>query len=436
MFADRRRRFMSKMNGGAALLFAAPERTRSNDTDYRYRQDSYFEYLTGFPEPGAAALIQPDHPTHPFVLFVRDRNLEREIWDGRRYGPEGAKTHFGADAAYTIDELDEVVASNLENQEKLYYGLGRYPEKDQQVMGILERVRSKVRSGINAPTSIEDPSEILDELRLIKMPEELEIMRQAASISAEAHRNAMQSIKPGMREYEVEAIIEYTFRRRGAVSPAYSTIAGSGVNATILHYTENTDLCRDGDLFLVDAGAEYRGYAADITRTYPVNGSFSPAQKAIYELVLDAQLKAIDKVRPGVLYNEIHNAAVRALVEGLVKLGLLKGNVDELIENEGYTDYYMHKTGHWLGLDVHDVGRYRQGEAWRPLEPGMVLTVEPGLYFGEHLKDVPDEYKGMGVRIEDDVLVTSSDPEVLTRETPKSIAEIEGVMAGSSAVLI
>ena len=429
MFAERRRRFMDQMETGVALFFAAPEKVRSNDTHYRFRQDSDFHYLTGFPEPGAAALLLPQHSEHRFVLFVRPRDREREIWDGRRAGPEGARSKYGADASYTIDQLAEVLPRYLENAASLYYTFGRYPQSDASAQKALDVVRTKNRQGIRAPRVFHDPAAILNDMRLKKTAGELDIMRRAASISSEAHRAAMEALRPGMQEYEIEALIEYTFRRHGAAGPSYNTIVGSGVNATILHYIENTATCKDGDLLLVDAGAEVEGYSADITRTYPVNGRFTPAQREVYEIVLTAQKRAIAEVRAKNTFNAVHDVALRTLVEGLVKLGLLKGDVDRLIAEEAYKPYYMHRTSHWLGLDVHDVGDYRDGEAWRPLEPGMVLTVEPGLYFGEDRTEVPAPYRGMGIRIEDDVLVTAGEPEVLTAATPKTVTEIESVMS-------
>ena len=428
MFAERRRRFMDQMENGVALFFAAPEKVRSNDTHYRYRQDSDFHYVTGFPEPGAAALLLPQHPEHRFVLFVRPRDPERETWDGRRAGPAGARATYGADAAYTIDQLADVLPRYLENAPSLYVSIGRYEDADRIVKAALDVVKGKIRQGIRAPRVFRDPAAILNEMRLMKTAPELDIMRRAGAISSEAHRAAMQALRPGMKEYEIEAIIEYVFRKSGAAGPSYNTIVGSGVNATILHYIENASTCRDGDLLLVDAGAELEGYSADITRTYPVNGRFSPAQREVYEVVLGAQERAIAEVRPGNTFDAVHNAALRALVEGLVRLGLLRGDLDRLITEEAYKPYYMHRTSHWLGLDVHDVGDYRDGEAWRPLEPGMVLTVEPGLYFGEDRTEVPAPYRGMGIRIEDDVLVTASGREVLTAATPKSIADLESLM--------
>lgn len=432
MFADRRRRFMERMQGGAAVFFAAPERIRSNDTEYRYRQDSYFHYLTGFPEPEAAAVLLPGHPEHEFVLFVRPRNRERETWDGRRFGPEGAKESFGADAAHTIDKLPELLPGFLEHVERLHFAVGRDPAADAVVLKALDVNRAKIRLGIRPPEAILDPRRILDEMRVIKTPEEVAIMRRAAEVTAEGHRAAMEQLRPGMREFEVEALIEFTFRRHGAAAPAYGTIAGSGVNATILHYTENRDVCREGDLLLVDAGAEVDGYAADITRTFPVSGAFTEAQRAVYDIVLEAQLAAIGKARPGMRFDDVHDAALRRLTEGLVRLGILSGEVDELIRNEAYKPYYMHRTSHWLGIDVHDVGAYREGDESRPLEAGMVLTIEPGLYFAPDLEEVPAAYRGMGIRIEDDVLITADGHENLTAAAPKTADEIEAVMRGAS----
>jgi Xaa-Pro aminopeptidase len=431
-FAERRQRFMERMDGGVAVFFAAPSRTRSNDTEYRYRQDSTFHYLTGFGEPGAAAVLRPGHPEHPYVLFVRPRNRERETWEGRRAGPEGAVARYGADAAYPIDELKTRMPDLLENAEKVYVAMGEDPERDALVLGAVRTLKAKVRRGVTAPSSFLDPAAVVNEMRLKKSPPELDAMRRAAAISSQAHREAMRALRPGLHEYEIEAIIEYAFRRHGAAAPAYSTIVGSGVNATILHYVENRDVCRDGDLLLVDAGAEFDGYSADITRTVPVNGRFSPVQKRAYEIALAAQLAAIDRARAGTPFDAVHAAALDVLVDGLVTLGVLSGKREELIASEAYKPYYMHQTSHWLGLDVHDVGSYRTGEVWRPLEPGMVLTVEPGLYFAEDQEDVPPALRGMGIRIEDDVLVTSGAPEVLTAAAPKTVDDVESVMAGAS----
>jgi Xaa-Pro aminopeptidase len=430
MFADRRRSFMNQMGEGVALFYAAPEKIRSNDTHYKFRQDSTFYYLTGFNEPGSAIVLLPGHPDHEVVMFVRPRDRDMEIWNGRRAGPEGVKERFGAQASYTIDKLPEMLAGYLAKTDRFFYGIGRQADRDREVLGVMEGLRQKVRLGLKAPSQMIDPAAILNEMRLHKTAEEAEVMRQACRITSEGHIAAMQAVKPGMYEYQVEALIEQEFRARGAAAPGYGTIAGSGVNATVLHYVENESICRDGELLLVDAGAEYMGYSGDITRTFPVNGKFSAAQRAVYEIVLDAQMKAIAACRPGAGFVDVHNIALRALVEGLVKLGVLKGSVDEIIKNETYKPVYMHRTSHWLGLDVHDVGEYRRGDEDRPLEPGMVLTVEPGLYFTEWWEEGPAEYRGIGIRIEDDVLITEKGHEVLT-SVPKTVAEIEAVMAGA-----
>ena len=436
MFAERRERFMQRMDGGVALIFAASEKIRSNDSSFKFRQDSYFHYLTGFGEPDGALLLMPNHPEHKFVLFVRPRDREKETWTGRRAGPEGAVERFGADAAFTIEELPAKLPEFLENVDRLYYGFGRDAELDRRVNTALDAVRAKVRLGVRPPTELVDPGVILNDMRLRKTPAELDLMRRAAAISREAHAEAMRFVKPGMYEYEVEGAIEYFFRRHGATAPGYTTIVGSGVNATILHYVENDMKCRDGDLLLIDAGAEYQGYSADITRTFPVNGKFTPAQRELYEVVLDAEMKAIQEVRAGKSFIAYHEAAVRVLVEGMVRLGIMKGDVDTIIKEETYKPYYMHRTGHWLGLDVHDLGDYRVGADWRKLEPGMVLTVEPGLYFAEDMDEVPAKYRGIGIRIEDDILVTDGDPENLTAGTPKTVAEVEAVMAEKPRIAV
>jgi Xaa-Pro aminopeptidase len=436
MFQERRERLMQEMGTGVAFFMAAPERTRSNDTSYRYRQDSTFHYLTGFPEPEAAAVLMPGHPEHPFVLFVRPRDRERETWDGRRAGPEGARARYGADVAYPMERLPELLPKFLENVEQVHYAFGRDAAADARMFAALEAVKRRVRQGVRAPSVFRDPHVLINEMRLFKTPAELDLMRRAAAISADAHAQAMRALRPGIHEYEIEALIEYAFRRNGASGPAYNTIVGSGVNATILHYIENEAPCREGELLLVDAGAEFEGYAADITRTFPVSGRFTPPQRALYEVVLDAQMKAIDVVRPGNTFFQVHEVALRALVEGMVRVGILKGSPEDLIRDEAYTPYFMHKTSHWLGLDVHDVGDYKDGGEWRKLQPGMVLTVEPGLYFGEDLREVPESYRGMGIRIEDDVLVTEGNPEVLTAATPKTVEEVESTMAESPGELV
>jgi len=429
VFQARREKFMQAIGSAVAIIPSASIQHRTADLDFEYRQDSDFFYLTGFKEPESVLLLAPGHPEHRVVLFVRPRDPERETWDGRRAGTEGAVKDYQADVAYPIAMIDEILPRYLENQPELYYRFGKSSAFDERVMAWLGGVRAKARQGISAPTTMIDPSELLHEWRLIKAPAEVERMRKAASIAAEAHTRAMQVSRPGMHEYELQAEIEYVFRKRGAMGPAYGSIVGSGNNGCILHYVENDAVMKDGDLVLIDAGAEYEFYASDITRTFPVNGRFSPAQREVYEVVLEAELAAIAQVQPGRSYHAVHETAVRILTEGMVRLGILQGDVDELIASEAYRRFYMHKTSHWIGIDVHDVGRYKVGAEWRSLEPGMALTVEPGLYIAEGSEGVDPKYWGIGIRIEDDILVTASGHEVLTREVPKAIDDIERVMA-------
>jgi Xaa-Pro aminopeptidase len=432
----RRKRFLEAIGQAAVVLPAAPVRNRSNDVDHEYRQDSDFHYLTGFPEPEAVAVLSNVHPEHRYVLFVRPRDREKETWNGRRAGEEGAVATYGADASFPIDRLDELLPRYVENVPRLYYRLGRDRAFDDRMLGALDKVRAAVRTGVTAPDEIVDPARILHEMRLIKSPEDQHLLREACRISSEAHVAAMRSCRPGMNEHELEAIVEFIFRRSGAAGPGYPSIVGAGANATILHYTENNCIAREGDLVLIDAGCEYQGFNADITRTFPAGGVFSKPQREIYELVLDAQKQAIEEVRPGALFEAYHERAVRVLVEGLLRIGLLQGAADELIASEGYKRFYMHRTGHWLGADVHDVGRYKLNGVSRKLEPGMVLTVEPGLYIAEDDETVPAAYRGIGVRIEDDVLVTAGGREILTAGAPKTITEIEATMSlGAPALL-
>jgi Xaa-Pro aminopeptidase len=413
-----------------AILPAAREVTRSNDTEYRFRQDSDFYYLTGFPEPDAVAVVAPGREEARYTLFVRPRDKEKETWTGRRAGVEGAKEKFGADAAYAVEEFQEKLAELLDGARNLYYRLGNgNPELDQTVIRQLARMRALGRRGVRAPQAIVDPGAILHEMRLLKTVEEITLMQRAADIAAEAHREAMRAARPGVKEYEIEALIEYIFRRSGANAPAYNSIVGAGANATILHYVNNESELKDGDLLLIDAGAEYEGFASDITRTFPVGGRFSQAQRDIYELVLDCQERCIRVVAPGVTLEAMHERSVEILTEGMVRLGLLRGDVKKLIEEEAYKKFYMHRLGHYLGMDVHDVGLYYADANPRPVEAGVVMTVEPGLYIAEDAEDIPDEYRGIGVRIEDDVLVTADGFRVLTDKAPKQIEEIESLMA-------
>jgi Xaa-Pro aminopeptidase len=425
-YAERRRRLARQMGAGVAIIPTAPERLRNRDSDYLYRFDSYFYYLTGFPEPDAVlVLVSGEQPRA--ILFCRERNPERELWDGLRHGPEGAKEAFGIDEAYPISELDEQLPKLLADQPVLSYPVGADAGWDARVIGWLNRVRSLARSGVAAPAAIQDVRGLLDEMRLVKDDAEIAVMRRAASISSAAHERAMRATRPGRWEYEVEAELLYEFRKNGAQFPAYWPIVAGGSNACILHYRENNARLAEGELLLVDAGCELDGYAADITRTFPVGGRFGDAQRQIYELVLAAQAAAIAEVKPGAHWNAPHEAAVRTLAQGFVDLGLCQGAADEVIASEDYKRYYMHRTGHWLGLDVHDAGEYKRGGEWRSLEPGMVLTVEPGCYI-RPADNVPERYWNIGVRIEDDVAVTASGCEVLTAAAPKTVREIEALV--------
>lgn len=442
VFAHRRCELMERMGSGSiALLPAAPSMPRNRDVHYPYRQDSDFYYLTGFPEPDAVAVLAPGSE-HEFLLFCRERDPDMEIWHGRRAGPKGAVDRYGVDNAHPIAEIDKLLPPLLENRERVYHAIGYNPDFDQRVMGWINQVRGKARTGVRAPTTFIALEHLLHEMRLRKAPEEVAVMRESARIAAEAHRQAMRVCRPDMMEYELEAEILHAFVRSGA-GWSYPSIVGGGDNSCILHYTENSAPLRDGDIVLIDAGAELDGYASDITRSFPVNGRFSGEQRAIYELVLAAQKAAIDKVRPGCHFNEPHEAAVRTLTEGLVALGLLHGGIEELIQEERHKALYMHRTGHWLGMDVHDVGDYKTGDDWRVFEPGMVTTIEPGLYIpaggkimdahwarlGVYLEAELDErWWRIGVRIEDDVLVTPDGREILTHAAPKEIDDIEALM--------
>jgi Xaa-Pro aminopeptidase len=421
--------FMRSMDQkSVAIIPAAREATRSNDTQYRFRQDSDFYYLTGFEEPDAIAVIAPGRK-QKYTLFVRPRDPEQEIWVGRRAGVEGAKSDFGADESFAIGEFAGKLQDILDGAEKLYYRLGVNTELDNTIIRQIAQMRAINRKPIHPPRTIIDPATIVHEMRVIKSPEEIELMQKAADIAAEAHVEAMKSVRPGMKEYEVEALIEQIFRRQGAAGPSYTSIVGAGANATVLHYINNDGELKDGELLLVDAGAEYKGYASDITRTFPINGKYSKAQREIYDLVLETQVSCVDMVRPGVTHDEIKAHSVEMLTEGMVKLGLLKGKPADLIKEEKYKQFYMHGLGHLLGIDVHDVGIYYYDKQSRALEPGVVMTVEPGIYVAPDTKDVPEKYLGIGVRIEDDVLCTSNGPRVLTTKVPKDADEIEAVMA-------
>jgi Xaa-Pro aminopeptidase len=423
--------FIKRMNpDSVAIVSSAQEATRSNDTLYRYRQDSDFYYLTGFDEPEAIAVIARSNGDQKYTLFVRPRDPEREIWDGRRAGVEGAKADFGADAAFPISEFEEKLGDILNGSSNLYYRIGNgNAELDETIVKQIRRLRTLGRRGMRAPETIIDTGAIIHEMRLFKTDEEIAMMQRAADIAAGGHREAMLAVRPGMNEYEIEALIEYTFRKNGASGPAYTSIVGGGANATVLHYITNDDTLADGDLLLVDAGAEYRGYASDITRTFPVNGRFNEAQREIYDLVLDAQMACIEMLRPGTRPKDIQERSVEVLTEGMLRLGLLKGDAATIIKEEKYKQFYMHTIGHFLGLDVHDVGRYHIKDESRQLEPGMVMTVEPGIYISPETKDIPEKFLGIGVRIEDDVLVTADGPNVLSSKAPKQVEEIVQLMA-------
>jgi Xaa-Pro aminopeptidase len=425
IFADRRRRLLEALPAGSLALFsAAPVAIRSGDVEYRYRQDSDFYYLTGFPEPEALCLLDTAG-VERFILFVLPRDPERETWTGKRFGVEGARERFQADAAHTPEQFSEIFAKLIDARERLYFTLGRNDRMNQRVLDEVRRSQAtRERSGA-AALGLVSADDVLHEMRLHKGAEELERMRRAAAISAVAHREASLATRPGASEHEIEAIIDFAFRRLGGMGPAYPSIVASGPNATILHYTENSRVLEEGDLLLIDAGAEYDHYCADVTRTYPVSTTFSAEQRCIYEIVLAAQKAAIEKVAPGVTFDDVHAAALRVLVEGLRSLGVLSVPVDEAIEKNAYRGFYMHRTSHWLGMDVHDVGKYRLGDKSRTLEPGMVLTVEPGLYFPENGAAETERFRGTGVRIEDDVLVTEHSHEILTAEIPKEIDDLE-----------
>lgn len=428
-FARRRRELMDNMEENSiAILPAAPERRRNRDIDHMYRQDSDFWYLSGFPEPEAVMVLIPGREHGEFVLFCRERNREMETWHGYRSGPEGAVSDYGADDAFPISDIDEILPGLIEGRDRVYYDLGRDTDFDRQVMSWVNSIRAKVRSGAHPPGEFLALTHLLHDQRLFKTAAEMKVMRRAGEIAAAGHVRAMRAVAPGMYEYQLEAEYLHEFMRHGARSPAYPTIVGGGRNGCILHYINNDQKLKDGDLVLVDAGAEYECYASDITRTFPVNGKFSAEQQAVYEVVLASQLAAIDRVRPGRHWNDPHEAAVQVLTQGMKDLGLLKGEVSELIEQEAYRRFYMHRTGHWLGLDVHDVGDYKVHDEWRVLEPGMVMTVEPGIYIAPDDDSVAAKWRGIGIRIEDDVAVTRKGHEIFTNDVPKSVADIEKLM--------
>jgi Xaa-Pro aminopeptidase len=428
----RRRRALRRLMGrdSIAILPAAPVRHRNNDVEYAYRQDSDFYYLTGFDEPESVAVLVPGRGHAEYILFVRERDPARETWDGRRAGPAGARRAFGADDAFPITDIDEILPGLMENRTKVFYSMGMYPEFDQRLVGWVNGLRTQARNGRHPPQEIAALDHVLHDMRLYKSRVEIGLMREAARIAARAHVRAMRFCRPGLREYEVMAEIVHEFRRHNA-DTSYYPIVGGGANSCILHYRENDQPLKAGDVLLLDAGCEYESYASDITRTFPISGRFTPEQRAVYRVVLEANRAAIAKVRPGNHWNEPHEAAVRVITHGLVKLGLLKGRPAKLERDGAYRRFFMHRTGHWLGMDVHDVGDYKIGDEWRVLEPGMALTIEPGIYIPAGARGVPKRFQRIGVRIEDDVVVTKSGVEVLTDGVPKDVDAIERVMRGA-----
>jgi len=427
----RRRKQLMRIIGDDAICIvpAAPERLRNNDSHYPYRQDSDFHYLSGFPEPEAVLALIPGREHGEAILFCRERDPEREAWDGARAGQEGAVQTYAMDDAFPIGDIDDILPGMIEGRSRVYYHFGRDAEFDIKLIHWVNRVRAQVRRGARAPHEFVALGHMLHDLRLFKTRDELRVMRKAAKIAASAHIRAMRAVRPGMNEHEVEAELLHDFRRQGAV-PSYEPIVGGGANGCVLHYRANNSPLKDGDLLLIDAGAEFQCYASDITRTFPVNGRFSPEQRALYDIVLAAQRAAIAQIRPGKPFGAYHDAAVRVITAGLIKVGLLKGGLEKNIREKTYRRFYMHKTGHWLGLDVHDVGDYRIDGEDRVLEPGMVVTVEPGIYIAPDAK-VPAKWRGIGIRIEDDVVVTRGEPEVITTEVPNDADEIEALMAGA-----
>lgn len=414
-----------------AIVPTAPVRSRNRDVEYPYRPDSDFYYLTGFNEPEAVAVLAPGRPQGEFILFCRERDPEMEQWNGARAGLEGACAEFGADDAFPISDIDDILPGLLETRSDVYYAMGYYQEFDQRMLTWVNKLRTRSRAGVNSPAQFVALDHVLHDMRLYKSKAEIKTMAHAMDISAGAHRRAMGACRPGMTEYQIEAELMHEFMRAGGRNVAYPPIVAGGSNACVLHYTENSARLNEGDLLLIDAGVEYDYYASDITRTFPVGGKFSREQRAIYELVLEAQYAAIDKVRPGNHWNDPHEAAVEVITKGLVDLGLLKGRLRTLIKKEAFRKFYMHRTGHWIGMDVHDVGDYKIEGEWRALEPGMVMTIEPGIYIRGGEKGVAKKWHNIGVRIEDDVLVTRDKPQVLTKAAPKRVDEVEALVGSA-----
>jgi Xaa-Pro aminopeptidase len=429
-FARRRQQFLRMVGeGNIAVIASASIMQRNSDVEFHFRQNSDFFYLSGFDEPESVIVFVPGREQGEYVLFCREYDEKTALWVGASAGLEGAVRDYAVDDAFPIDDIDDILPGLLENKNRLYFPMGAQPDFDQQLMDWSQQVRGRSRAGVSAPAEFISSDHILHEMRLIKSAQEIKWMKKAAKISVKAHIKAMQSCRPGMYEYQVEANLKHCFMSHGAQQEAYPAIVGGGHNGCVLHYIDNNAVLNDGDLLLIDAGCEWKKYASDITRTFPVNGVFNEEQKALYQLVLDAQYAAIEQVKPGNHWNDPHDAAVEVLTKGLVRLGLLQGSLSTLIKNEAYKPYYMHRTGHWLGMDVHDVGDYKLDDQWRLLEPGMVLTVEPGLYIHPNANEVDKKWRGIGIRIEDDVLVTKKGHEVLTDSVPKEIKDIESLMS-------
>lgn len=428
-FTQRRQQLMEQIgNGNIAIIPSAAVRTRNRDVDYPFRQDSDFYYLTGFNEAKALAVFIPGREQGEYILFCQEFDEKKALWEGAHAGLDGATTDYGADDSFPIDDLSDILPGLLENKNKVFYPMGRDPDLDHHLMEWITHIRSQTRSGINAPGELVSLEHTVHEMRLIKSPEEIKLIQEAIDVSAKAHVRAMQSCQPGRYEYQIEGEMVHEFINNGLRAVAYPSIVAGGDNACVLHYTENSAVLNDGDLLLIDAGAECDHYAADITRTFPVNGVFSAEQKLLYQLVLDAQLAAMQEIKPDAPWNKAHEASVEVLTKGLIELGMLKGDLATLIEDEAYKVFYMHRIGHWLGMDVHDVGDYKINGEWRILEQGMVLTIEPGLYIPEDCDTVDEKFRGIGIRIEDDVLVTENGYQVLSHAIPKKIAEIEAIM--------
>ncbi len=428
-FLERRSELSNKVLDDSAIIVASsPVKSRISDTDYLYRQDSNFYYLSGYEEPESILLIRPYAKKDNFIIFCRDRDPLKEQWDGFRSGQKGAVEDFDADKSLSISSVDAFMPELLQGAKNIYYSMSSPCGLDQRINVWVDQIRLNTRAGAEPPQNLLSLDSIIHEMRLLKSNEEIEVMKQAAEITTEAHIRAMKAVKPGMYEYQLEAEYLYAFNKNGAKAPAYNSIVGGGNNACILHYVENNSELKDGDVVLVDAGCEYKYYASDVTRTFPVNGSFTEEQKQIYSIVLEAHRQSMDQLQPGNKWNLAHEKSVEVIVEGLIDLGIIKSKKQEAIDKGEYSKFYMHRIGHWLGMDVHDVGSYKQDGDWRDLEPGMVMTVEPGIYILDSLEGVEDKWKGIGVRIEDDVLVTKKGFEVLTSDIPRSIEEVENTV--------